>query len=85
MANFNNFDLDPFSPLGEGVITNIRGEINGTAQIKGDIRNPDISGILNLNNAGIAIPYLNVDYDFGPNSIVRLYNQTFDFQNIATY
>ncbi len=83
MANFNNFDLDPFSPLGEGVITNIRGEINGTAQIKGDIRNPDISGILNLNNAGIAIPYLNVDYDFGPNSLVRLYNQTFDFQNIG--
>lgn len=83
MANFNNFDLDPFSPLGEGVITNIRGEVNGTAQIKGDIRNPDISGILNLNNAGIAIPYLNVDYDFGPNSLVRLYNQTFDFQNIG--
>ncbi|NNC63136.1 MAG: translocation/assembly module TamB, partial [Eudoraea sp.] len=82
MANFNNFSLEPFSPLGEGVITNIRGLLNGTAQIKGDIRNPDISGLLSLNDAGIAIPYLNVDYGFGPNSSVRLYNQTFDFENI---
>ena len=68
--------------LGEGVITNIRGLLNGSAQIKGDLRNPDISGLLSLNSAGIAIPYLNVDYNFGPNSTVRLYNQTFDFQNI---
>ena len=82
MANFNNFSLEPFSPLGEGVITNIRGLLNGTAQIKGDLRNPDISGLLSLNDAGIAIPYLNVDYGFGPNSSVRLYNQTFDFENI---
>ncbi|MGB5376467.1 translocation/assembly module TamB domain-containing protein [Muriicola sp.] len=82
MANFSNFNLEPFSPLGEGVITNIRGLLNGSAQIKGDLRNPDISGLLSLNSAGIAIPYLNVDYNFGPNSTVRLYNQTFDFQNI---
>lgn len=81
MANFSNFNMEPFSPLGEGIITNIRGLLNGTAQIKGDLRNPDISGLLTLNEAGIAIPYLNVDYAFGPNSTVRLYNQTFDFQD----
>ena len=82
MANFSNFNMEPFSPLGDGIITNIRGLLNGTAQIKGDLRNPDISGLLTLNEAGIAIPYLNVDYAFGPNATVRLYNQTFDFQNI---
>ncbi|WP_228027885.1 translocation/assembly module TamB domain-containing protein [Costertonia aggregata] len=82
MADFKDFDLSPFSPLGEGVIENIRGNLSGTAQIRGDIENPDISGLLTLNNAGIGIPYLNVDYDFGKNSTVRLYNQTFDFQKI---
>ncbi|GGD41392.1 translocation/assembly module TamB domain-containing protein [Muriicola marianensis] len=82
MANFTDFTLEPFSPLGEGVITNIRGLINGSAQIRGDLRNPNISGQLFLDRAGIAIPYLNVDYGFGPNSSVRLYNQTFDFENI---
>jgi hypothetical protein len=81
-ADFKNFNLEPFSPLGEGVITNIRGGLNGSAQITGDIKNPDISGLLTLNNAGLAIPYLNVDYDFAPNSVVRLFNQTFDFQRV---
>lgn len=81
-ASFKAFELEPFSPMGEGVITNIRGNINGNAQIQGDIKNPDISGLLTLDKAGIAIPYLNVDYDFGPASVVRLFNQTFDFQNV---
>ncbi len=82
MANFTDFSLEPFSPLGEGVITNIRGLLNGSANIRGDLRNPNISGLLTLDRAGIAIPYLNVAYGFGPNSSVRLYNQTFDFENI---
>jgi hypothetical protein len=83
LVNFNNFDLEPFSPLGEGVISNIRGDLNGNARIKGNIDNPEFSGILTLDNAGLAIPYLNVDYSFAPNSRVNLANQTFDFDRIA--
>ncbi|MGI9548227.1 MAG: translocation/assembly module TamB domain-containing protein, partial [Flavobacteriaceae bacterium] len=48
----------------------------------GDIRNPDINGLLNMDNAGVAIPYLNVDYSFGSNATVNLYDQTFEFQDI---
>ncbi len=83
LANFNDFEMAPFSPLGEGVITNIRGYINGSARIIGDIKNPDISGQLTLNDAGLGIPYLNVDYAFAPNSRVRLFDQTFYFENIG--
>jgi hypothetical protein len=83
LVNFNNFDLEPFSPLGEGVISNIRGDLNGNARIKGNIDNPEFSGILTLDNAGLAIPYLNVDYSFAPNSRVNLVDQTFDFDRIA--
>ncbi len=83
LANFRDFNLEPFSPLGEGVISNIRGYLNGNVQIRGDMDNPDINGSLNLNNAGLAIPYLNVDYNFSPNAAVRLFDQTFDFQNIG--
>jgi hypothetical protein len=83
LANFREFDLEPFSPLGEGVISNIRGRLNGSARIGGEVNNPDINGLLTLNNAGIGIPYLNVDYAFAPNSRVRLTNQTFDFQQIG--
>jgi len=83
LANFRDFDLEPFSPLGEGIIDNIRGDLNGSVRINGDINNPEINGLLTLNNAGIAVPYLNVDYGFAPNSRVRLTDQTFDFEQIA--
>ncbi|SFR48593.1 Family of unknown function [Robiginitalea myxolifaciens] len=81
-ASFLDFPLHPFNALGEGVIDQIRGDLKGTARIVGDIRNPEMSGLLTLNGAGLAIPYLNVNYDFAPVSRVRLENQSFDFQNI---
>nr|WP_299484954.1 translocation/assembly module TamB domain-containing protein [uncultured Allomuricauda sp.] len=81
-VNFTDFDLEPFSPLGEDVISNIRGSLGGFAKITGPVNNPSINGNLTLNNAGIGIPYLNVDYDFAPYSRVRLFDQTFYFENI---
>ena len=83
IANFSNFSLEPFSPLGEGVIDNIRGDIDGRVSIVGNVDNPSFNGLLTLDNAGIAVPYLNVDYSFAPRSRVVLSNQTFDFENIA--
>ena len=82
LANFNDFVIDPFNPLGAGVISNIRGQLNGNVKIEGDINNPEFDGVLRMNNAGLAIPYLNVDYGFARNSIVKLKNQTFNFQQI---
>ena len=83
LASFNEFDLEPFGPLGEDVISNIRGSVNGNARITGNVNNPDIDGSLSLNDAGLGIPYLNVDYDFAPLSRVRLFDQTFYFESIA--
>ena len=83
IANFDGFSLEPFSPLGEDVITNIRGMLNGAVQVRGDIRNPDINGRLAINRGGLAIPYLNVDYGFNPNADVSLYGQTFQFNNLV--
>ncbi|WP_324027992.1 translocation/assembly module TamB domain-containing protein [Maribacter sp. BPC-D8] len=83
IANFSNFGLEPFSPLGEGVIDNIRGDIDGRVKIEGNVDNPSFNGLLTLDNAGIAVPYLNVDYGFAPRSRVILKDQTFDFENIA--
>lgn len=82
IVDFNKFNLEPFSPLGEGVITNIRGLLQGSAIIKGPVNNPNWSGVLSLNEAGIAIPYLNVDYSFAPYSRVKLSDQTFHFQKV---
>lgn len=83
MANLTDFDMAPFSPLGEGVISNIRGKIGGTAKISGSVENPSINGELTLNEAGMGVPYLNVDYDFAPYSKVRLFDQSFYFENVG--
>ncbi len=82
-ATLTDFELEPFSPLGEDVISNIRGTVTGFAKITGNVSNPSINGSLALNDAGIGIPYLNVDYDFAPYSRVRLFDQTFYFENIG--
>ena len=82
IVDFNDFKLQPFSPLGDGVITNIRGFLNGSVRLRGPLNNPDMNGTLSLDKAGIAIPYLNVDYGFAPFSKVSLTGQTFNFQKI---
>jgi len=83
IANFSNFNLQPFTALGEGIIDNIRGDLDGRLTITGDVDNPNFNGLVTLDNAGIAVPYLNVDYSFGIRSRVRLSDQTFNFENIG--
>ncbi len=78
-----DFDASSFSNLGKDVITNIRGLISGNAVVFGDYDNPDFSGNLFLNKAGLKIPYLNVDFDFEYGGRVRLNKKQFIFDNIA--
>ncbi len=80
-ANFSldKFDIKAFSPLGEDVLDNIRGEISGNGIVTGLLKNPDIDGELVLEKGGLAFPYLNVDYDFIGRSTINLSKQTFQF------
>jgi hypothetical protein len=77
--SFNDFILDPLNPFGADVITNIRGEISGHTSLSGQLEKPQIEGRLVLDNAGLAIPYLNVGYDFAEATIITLKNQSFIF------
>ena len=80
--NFNNFNLSPLNPFLSGVLSNIRGDITGIAEISGSLKLPQLNGDLILNNSGLTVPYLNVDYDFAEKSSVTLENQSFVFNNI---
>ncbi|NER14011.1 translocation/assembly module TamB [Leptobacterium flavescens] len=82
-AYIDNLDLEPFSPLGEDVISDIRGFVSGEARITGPLRNPDIRGQLRLNEAGLKVPYLNVDLNFNEQASVKLHDQTIEFDNVA--
>jgi hypothetical protein len=82
-AKIDRFDIAPFSPLGEDVITDIRGLISGEAKVIGDLSNPSINGELSMLAGGLYIPYLNVDLDLANSSIIKLYGQTFEFDDVT--
>ncbi|WP_455169436.1 translocation/assembly module TamB domain-containing protein, partial [Aegicerativicinus sediminis] len=81
-VRFEDFTLDPLAPLGEGVITNIRGLVSGELTVTGDLKKPSIDGELLIDNAGLTIPYLNVDYQFDFDSRITLRNQRFIFEEV---
>ncbi|GAA4302126.1 translocation/assembly module TamB [Aestuariibaculum suncheonense] len=79
---FTDFNLQPLNPLLQDVLSNIRGLVTGVVHVVGNLNKPDINGDLKLNDAGLGIPYLNVDYNFAQNSSVSLTDQTFMFNKI---
>ena len=78
-VSFREFILNPLNSFGGGVITNIRGDVSGFANVSGRLEKPQIEGGLKINNGGLAIPYLNVDYRFENNTTVLLKDQDFIF------
>jgi len=79
--NFDKFILNPLNPFGGDVITNIRGKITGNAKVTGRLQRPQINGRLKLDNGGLSMPYLNVDYTFDDNTTIDLREQSFIFSN----
>ncbi|HET8752806.1 MAG TPA: translocation/assembly module TamB domain-containing protein, partial [Salinimicrobium sp.] len=82
-VDLRDLNLAAFSPLGGAAIDNIRGFVSGSADVTGNYKNPDISGSLRLRDAGLRIPYLNVDYDFEDEAVVNLSEQQFIFDEIT--
>lgn len=76
-VDLNDFNLAAISPFGGEVITNIRGFVSGNAKVSGDYKSPDINGRLDLNNSGMKIPYLNIDFDFRDQTRVLLSKNKF--------
>lgn len=81
-ASFEKFNIKPVGGFLTGILDNVRGFASGRANIVGPYDNPEVDGILYLNNAGMRVPYLNVDYNFDKNSIIDLTEEKFIFRNI---
>ncbi len=82
-VKFDKFNIGAFSTMGGDVVSNIRGLVNGNTNFSGAIDNPEMNGRLFLNQAGLRIPYLNVDFEMEPNSIVDLTERQFLMRNIS--
>ena len=77
----DKFNLGVFSSLGGDVLSNIRGFVTGNSIVTGDVNKPKISGRLFVDNAGLTIPYLNVDYQLSDRSVVDLVDEKFLIRN----
>jgi len=77
----DKFNLGILGSLGGGVLSNIRGFASGNASIEGNLKKPEINGRLYVDNAGITIPYLNVDYALDNRTVVDLTDEKFLFRN----
>jgi len=81
-AGFDAFNLAPFGSLLGNVLSDVRGTATGRTTIGGSFTTPEIDGRLYLNNAGMRVPYLNVDYAFEKNAIVDLTEHQFSLRKI---
>ncbi len=77
----DKFNLGILSSLGGDVLSNIRGFASGNASISGNLKKPEINGRLYVDDAGLTIPYLNVDYALSNRTIVDLTDEKFLFKN----
>ena len=82
-AKLDEFLLDAFSPMGGIVLSDLRGTASGQVKITGPLSNPAMNGSIDLYNAGLKIPYLNLDLDFNPVARVGLEQQSFIFDELT--
>ena len=80
-ASLKNFNLAMFSPLGGEAISDIRGYASGKVSVSGSLKNPAVNGDIFLEEAGLRIPYLNVDADIANHTKVALYGHSFVFND----
>lgn len=77
-VTLNDFNMQAFSPFGADVVTDIRGVISGNAKVSGNYRSPDINGRFYMENSGLKVPYLNIDFDLEQNTLVTVSKNKFE-------
>ena len=80
-AVLDSLRLSTLSPLLSGFVSRVQGYGNGTVDIKGSIKQPDISGKISITDGGCKIGYLNTFYTFSPTILVD--NKTIAFENMV--
>ena len=79
--NFDKFNLGILSSIGGTTINNIRGFASGNAKIEGNVNDFDMNGRLYLDDAGLNVPYLNVNFGFDNQSVVDVSKSKFIIRN----
>lgn len=78
----DHLSLAPISPIGGDVINNIRGLAKANLKLNGALNQPVFNGKVHLTNAGLNVPYLNVDLNFLDEPIVNVIDNDFIFTDV---
>ncbi|ESU24797.1 hypothetical protein FEDK69T_03500 [Flavobacterium enshiense DK69] len=81
-TGFSRFNIGAFGPLLGSIFSDVRGFASGQAAIVGTVSDPEIDGRLYLNEAGMRVPYLGVDFNMEPNAVVDVTEHEFLFRHI---
>lgn len=82
-VKLKDLNLEPISPLGGTIITDIRGLLSGRMSFVGNILDPKVNGRFYVNKGGLKVPYLNVDYVFDDQSIVDVTESQFIVKRVG--
>ncbi|WP_143155257.1 translocation/assembly module TamB domain-containing protein [Wenyingzhuangia marina] len=81
-GTLNNLRLGSLSPLGRNVLSAIRGKAKGDFTISGSLNDFNNYGTIELKDAGLKFPYLNVDYNFVGDTKIKIDGKKFIFDKI---
>lgn len=82
-ATLTKLNLKPFGPFMQDILSNLRGTLSGEAQITGEVSKPKVEGVLQLSQAGLGVPYLNIDMELSDNAQIFLEDNKFIFKDIT--
>ena len=82
-AVLDSMRLSVLSPFVNNFVSRLQGFGNGTIDLKGSIKQPDITGKVSITDGGCKIGYLNTFYTFNPTILVD--NKNIKFENMVLY
>lgn len=81
--NLQAMQLQLFEPFVKDYCPDFKGFFAGNVEIKGSVKDPKLSGILNVNAKKITVGYLNTTYNFSHDIIID--NNSFGVDNLNVY
>ncbi len=76
VASLDDLDFKFVESFLSAAMSNMRGMVSGNMRFTGPIDSPNFEGMLDLNNLGFTVDYLNVDYSFDGINTVPVYKES---------
>ncbi len=81
--NLQSLQMQIFEPFIKNYCSDFKGFFAGNVVIKGSVKKPKVSGLINVNAKKVTVNYLNTTYNFSHNIVVE--NNSFGVENMDVY